>query len=222
MVPRRAGGFTLFELLVAIAVFALLTTAMYGGLNSLLGNAEALNRSASAYDAARSCLDRMARDLRSVYVAMPPAYETPGFDADPDPYRFVAGGTGQDVRMRFVSFSHVPLDRGLTAEAGRIVYYLYTPEGSGTRVLMRNDRVLQYDADMEEGRDPIVCEEIASLDLLFYDGNGREHDRWDSDSSEFDYATPRAVRIRLVLDADGRRYPFETVVGLPVCREPVE
>ncbi|ABW66845.1 hypothetical protein Dole_1035 [Desulfosudis oleivorans Hxd3] len=219
---QGAGGFTLFELLVAIAVFALLTTAMYGGLNSLLGNAESLSRSAVAYDSARSCLDRMARDLRSVYVAVPPAYETPGFDTDPDPYRFVANGIGQDVRMRFVAFSHVPLDRGLTAEAGRIVYYLYTPEGRDTRVLMRNDRVLQYDADTEEGQDPIVCENIASLDLLFYDGNGREYDRWDSDSSEFDYATPRAVGIQLVLDADGRRYPFETIVDLPVYREPVE
>lgn len=219
---RDLKGFTLFELLVAITIFSFLVTAMYGGLNSLLSNAEALTRSASVYEAARVCLDRVAKDLRSVYVSVPPAYTVPEFNDEPDPYRFVGSGTGQDVRLRFIAFSHVPLGKGLMAEAGRIVYYLHTPRGSDTRVLMRNDMVLQYDTKIEEGNDPVVCENITSLELVFYDADGWEHDRWDSDSSEFSYATPRAVRIRLVVEEGGRRYPFETMISLPVYREKVE
>ncbi|MFZ5563705.1 MAG: PulJ/GspJ family protein, partial [Thermodesulfobacteriota bacterium] len=167
--PPRTRGFTLVELLVAVAVFALLVSAMYGGLNSLLGNADSLTRSASVYEAARVCLDRMAQDLQSVYVTLPPAYVIPDFNADADPYRFTGNGTGPDVRLRFVAFSHVPLDRGLMAEAGRIVYYLHAPRGSESPVLMRSDTVLRYDAKMEEGADPVVCENVASLELTFYD-----------------------------------------------------
>ena len=41
---RRAGGFTLVELLVSLAIFALLATFAYRGLNTMLDSRAALER----------------------------------------------------------------------------------------------------------------------------------------------------------------------------------
>ncbi|MDY6904798.1 MAG: type II secretion system protein GspJ [Thermodesulfobacteriota bacterium] len=218
------AGFTLMEILVAISLSAVVFTLLFGSFNLLISNVGAVKEGISVYQAARVCMDRITEDLRSVYVTLPPAYEPPDFDDDPDPYRFLADlSYGDDAELSFVAFSHLPLGSEIPAKAGRIRYYLYETD-TGGRVLMRRDAVMRVDSDeMDDGNDPVLCEHVKALRFTFYDETEREYEYWDSDSREFDYATPRAVRIELVLEKDGeapRR--FETLVALPVYRKSIE
>ncbi len=221
-IAGRIDGFTLFELLVAVAIFALMTVALYGAVNSLVSNTATLEKTASVYESARICIDRMVRDLESVYVSQPPAYEPPGFDSELDPYRFTADSNGGEASVRFTAFSHIVFSHGINVKAGRIAYYLYRQAGSDTGELMRSDTVLQYESTLQKGRDPVVCENVESFELVFYDADGQEFDHWDSESREFGYATPKMVKVKIVIKEGERLYPFETMVSMPVYRERID
>jgi general secretion pathway protein J len=54
------------------------------------------------------------------------------------------------------------------------------------------------------------------------DQEGNDFDYWNSDSDEFDYATPTAVDFTIELVQGGTTSFFETRVSLPVKREPLE
>lgn len=60
---RRAMGFTLLELLVAVAVFALMATIAYGGLNSVIRQSEIVDGEAERLADFQRGLQRLRRDL---------------------------------------------------------------------------------------------------------------------------------------------------------------
>lgn len=60
---RRPGGFTLFEVILAITLVVLLGGGMYGFLWNLLGERDALTRAAAEAQAADACLERLEADL---------------------------------------------------------------------------------------------------------------------------------------------------------------
>jgi len=223
---KGPAGFTLLEILVAMTLFAVVVSILFGTFSFLFSRTSFVREGITIYEQARTCMDRLACDLRSIHVSLPPAYEPPDFNDDPDPYRLVAAASfGEERSLRFVSFAHLPLGGGLPALAGNIVYYLQKTEDRGL-VLRRRDTVMmagqdeeRFDLSAVEGHDPVVCEQVRSLTFRFFDGRGNPYDYWDSESSAFDYATPRAVEVILVVGAGEMEYRFETMVELPVYRQ---
>jgi general secretion pathway protein J len=61
---RRAGGFTLIEVLVAVLIFALLTAAAYAAVDVLLRSRQALQVRAESLQNLQTTLGRLERDLR--------------------------------------------------------------------------------------------------------------------------------------------------------------
>lgn len=218
------SGFTLLEILVAISLAAVVFTLLFGSFNLLISNVGAVKEGISVYQAARVCLDRITEDLQSIYVALPPAYEKPDFNDEPDPYRITADASyGDGADLSFVAFSHLSLGGGIPVSAGRIRYYLHQTD-TGDQVLMRRDTATQVESSApEEGNDPVLCEHVQTLRFTFYDANGREYDAWDSNARDYDYATPRAVGLELVIEkAFESPQRFQTRVNLPVYREAIE
>ena len=64
--PTRASGFTLLELLIAITIFAILSTAVYGGLNSVLKSREVTDRAAERLHKLQMAVAFIQRDLSQV------------------------------------------------------------------------------------------------------------------------------------------------------------
>lgn len=62
---RRALGFTLLELLIALAIFALLATLAFGGLNAVTRQTESLRLRSDALQAQQRALRTLRRDLES-------------------------------------------------------------------------------------------------------------------------------------------------------------
>jgi general secretion pathway protein J len=216
------AGFTLMELLVAIAILAVVVTTILASFNSVFSTTEVLDESASIYEMAKNCMKRLTSDLESIYIVQRPLYQPPEFDQPPDPYRVLTttgdtNGTGI-AQLRFASKAHISLENSPRKGIAEIIYYVQ-PENEGDLVLKRADNLYPYPAFEERASDPVLCKYVKSLAFKFYSPDGIESDSWDSDSDEFGYATPKAIAIRLELASQASSHTFETMVYLPVFRE---
>src|SRR5690348_13078538 len=61
--PRRSAGFTLLEILIAVAIFAVVSTMALGGYNALLGQSERIDANMARTRAVQSAVQRMVQDF---------------------------------------------------------------------------------------------------------------------------------------------------------------
>jgi len=213
-------GFTLVEILLAIFIFAVVVTTIFGSYNFLSAKSGAGSENIAPFEMAQNCLNRITVDLQSLYLSTPPMYSPPDFNDPPDPYRLVGDtafeGNNSFSRLRFTSLAHLPMGKNNDKGIAEIVYYVQATEDKNF-VLKRSDRLSVFEQS-EKKRDPVLCEKVKSLTLKYYDQEGREYDRWNSDSKDFGYATPVAINIKLELGDDSSAMVFETRVTLPVTR----
>jgi len=220
-----SDGFTLLEILVAVFIFAVTVSTIFGSFKAVLGNVNTIEEGTAQYEMAKHCLNRMVSDINSLYLTLPPIYSPPDFDDEPDPYRILGEtdsiGSADFSKLRFTSRAHLPLENNTQNGIAQIVYYIQ--ETADNRfVLRRSDTLYPYEPVKENQNDPILCENMVSLNFLYYDDEGTEHEFWDSDSEEFGYATPKAIKIKLKLGDEARALLLATMISLPVYREKKE
>lgn len=215
-------GFTLVEILLAIFIFAIIVTTIFGSFNSIFTNSRAIAEDLTSLEMAKNCLNRMIVDLESLHVYLPPEYSSPDFDDPPDPYRIVGdeviAGRASFSRLRFTSFAHLPLGKKTGAGIAEIIYYVQATDDNDF-VLKRSDSLYPYKQFEEKRSDPALCENVRSLEFEYIDIEGDKFESWDSDSKEFGYATPVAINIKLELGDDSYSTLFETMMTLPVIRQ---
>ncbi len=121
-------GFTLAEILIAIAIFALLVSIVMGSFSGVFSHTEELAIARVNNAMARSCLMRMATDLGNAHVEKPPFFKPPETMQEPSVYRFVAvdgaEGAATEVRLQFASRAHVDLGADKRQGIAIIRYYL--------------------------------------------------------------------------------------------------
>lgn len=216
-----ACGFTLLEIMVAIFIFAVVITTVFGSFRAVFSSADALGGDVAVYATARTCLGRMATDLEEMIVSDYPRYTKPEFNDDLDPYRVVGDETdvaGSNFgRLRFASLAHLPLHGDRRQGVSRIVYYVQQ-RSDDTLVLRRADHLYPFPEFEENEDDPILCDRILALEYGFTGEQDETSDSWDSESADTDFATPRSVDIRLTVGEPSRPITFTTRVALHVQR----
>jgi general secretion pathway protein J len=224
-IERFMGGFTLIEILLAIFIFSILVSTVFGSFAVLSDGAEVLKLDTDLRQTARSSLDRITQDLRQIHVALPPEYHKPQFNDDPHEYRLVGEqadvGNADFDRLRFASLAHVNLQGDSRLGIARIVYYPaeLTPDHW---VLRRSDHLYPYPDFEPNDQDPILCEDLLTFKLTYYDAEGGDFDRWDTESDDHDYASPSAIAVTLKTGTAERAVTLMTKVDLPVYRPPLE
>ena len=220
-----ASGFTLLEIMVAIFIFAVVITTVFGSFRAVFSSADAIGGDVAIFESARTGLGRMATDLGGLVVSDYPRYVKPTFNDPKDPYRLVGDTT--DVagssfgRLQFASLAHLSINRDSRQGVCRIVYYVHQrPDES--LVLRRADHLYPFPDFEESEDDPILCDNILALEFGYLGAEDEMSDRWDSESADTDYATPRAVEIRLTVGTPTRPKPFTTRISLHVYREAAE
>ena len=221
-------GFTLVELLMAIAIFALLVSILMGSFNGVFTPTEALTTQRRNTAMAQSCLDRMAVDLKNIYVELPPVYRPTGINATPPVHRFAAGdalgNALPQVLLQLPSKIHITARPGKHFELAVIRYYLEPVVNPAETIyrLRRSDTLLIADDHPDLKNDPILCDNIKALHIRCLDAEGEPHESWDSATAASGYATPRSVSIQLELRTSAGPQVYQTTISLPVWRKEID
>ena len=220
-------GFTLIEVLVAITIFAIAISTLFASFNMVISNINPINAGLDNYEMAQNAMDRIQKDLLSLCLTHDPLYTPPEMEEsdDPDRFRFVSKTVLLDgktyTQLRFASFEHIAFNQAKKSRIG-ILHYYVEPLEDGTIVLKRADiDAVFFDETREHPtrNDPLLCKRVNTFELMFIDQEGETHEDWDSDASTFDFATPYAIRIKLVIQNKDRWDSFATTLVLPSYRE---
>ncbi len=215
----RQRGLTLVEVLVSVAILAMIATLIYGTFDGLSrakkGEAQRGDRARQA----RAALDRIAREMQSSYLSM----HNPGVPIlQTRVTAYMARNGSPYDRVDFTAFAHLRTEReAKESDQAEIGYFaLPDPDKDGKTDLVRRE---QTPPDMDPQRGGIVsvlCEDIESFDLRFFDPlTAQWIENWDSTQiTGQQNRIPLEVKVTVVLKnvPSGVQTTYVTKFSLPM------
>jgi prepilin-type N-terminal cleavage/methylation domain-containing protein len=212
-------GFTLIEILIAIALFAALTAMLYPAYIGTFKNMDITESYGSVYRMARIAADRISDDLES--ACTPSMGGNSGSDIEK--YQVFSGdqlsmgGRHMDT-VQFLSEKHLSLNGDNILGRGVIKYYSKQFENEDGFTLYRSDYPELGDKSQEGAGGFAVCEGLNAIYFFYQDENGETYDRWDSTAAPFTGKLPSLVSVQLEFlnksDPD-KPIRFTTSIALP-------
>lgn len=209
MKARGCAGFTLLELLVALAVFAVLSVMAYSGLRSVLDAKQTTDAHAARLTELQSALMMIGRDVSQ---AVPREIRDEYGDTQP---ALVGASTGESV----LELTRAGWDNPAGEPRSTLQRVAYGVEDDA---LMRASwRVLDRAPDSEPYRFALL-QDVASVTVRFMDKDRQWQEQWPPDTrGETQPAAPLplAVEVEIELNDWGvirRLYRMPAVVGRPL------
>ncbi len=214
MSERRTNpGFTLVEMLVALAMIATIVSMVYGSY-------AATSRSAEVYDSRLTCSQRadlvlrlLARQLRCAYrpPAEPNATESSRTSEIRKPSAAFLGGTRSPGGEVLDFLTTAPLGGGPNGPQGLARMSYQHDATKRTLAVCCRPATGSVHAEDVAGQWQIVLHQVADIEIEFHDGL-QWQPQWNSETSR---KLPRAVRLGLtVTDRENRAYHCATAVAI--------
>jgi general secretion pathway protein J len=214
---RLARGFTLMEVMIAVAITALMGTMVAMAFQTGFNAKEVVEGDADRYRMLRTAMNRMAREVGSAFVS--DRYDLKRFrDANDRPTNFV----GERDRLLFTTFAHQRLYTDAKESDQAVVeYFVETSNDRGANG--RLDLKRRVNPNVGErmdrgGSTDVLYEGLKSIEFSYWDSEKKEwDDEWDTRRSERKSILPTRVRLVLVaLDENGKetRYTTQTRIML--------
>ena len=190
---NRITGFTLLELLVAMALMELLALSLYGSMHIAI---KAKRSCVAAVKPSRSLIpafEFISKDLAC--VLKPGGILAAEFEGTND---LTAQGFGNDT-IAFYSCSYVAGEDEIAGDIVKTEYSLQARDGWDGFVLVRSRTKNLLSPRTVAPDEEVICRGIKSLDIIYYDG----YDwlgTWDSSTSE--NALPEAVEVSITMVGD--------------------
>jgi general secretion pathway protein J len=209
MKRSRAAGFTLIEILLAMAILTFVTTIMWGSFSQTAANKRALEATQERVHTARVALMRMARELEMAYTA------SESFGLTYTRTFFTASSQASVDEVSFSTFAHQRLRGGLAESDTTVVTYYGERDPDDPKVtnLMRREthRLQAEDPKTLMGEAYVLCPDVSRVKFTFYDYKKKEWEHeWNTRTVGAEYL-PSHVRISLtVVDEHGEDATYST------------
>ena len=194
----RNEGFTLFEILIALAILALVVSSLYGAYSGTLDTTEMVESIRDVDQVARLALMQMVNDFKSLYYQ-----KAQGEDRE-SPYTFggitEAEGEGGEI-VAFATTSRLDFDLTFPSQRINRVSYIMEKQPDNEKLFRLVRKELPF-ADLSGEKQEILVEiadGVESLSLTYFNEDGQQFSQWDSESEGL---LPRLVHIRLQMAGD--------------------
>ena len=212
-----SSGFTLLEILIAIAILALVVSSLYGAYSGTMETTEMVESARDVDQAARLALMQMVDDFSSLYYK-----EAEGEDED-SPFRFQGGMDGESeggTVVEFASTAHLGFDGSFPNLRINRVSYVLEKQADNERYYRLVRMELPF-VDLPGEREETAIEladTVESLTVTYLNKDGETMSQWDSKAQDTEGILPRLVHIRLQLAGEKSRV-FSTTVAIQAREE---
>ncbi|MDH5485806.1 MAG: type II secretion system minor pseudopilin GspJ [Gammaproteobacteria bacterium] len=186
---RGSSGFTLIEIMIAMAIFAILSVLAYGGLNSVINSRERTLVSMARLQELQVTMSHLQRDMQQII-------NRPGRDELGSTLADLRASQGEDLIIQFTR-------NGLRNPAGIV-------RGHLQRVAYKldEDKLLRLSwpyvdrASADQVVENTLIENIKTLDLRFLDQQNNWHGNWPALSADPNspVALPKAIEVKLQME----------------------
>ncbi len=226
MTDNRTGhfGFTLVEVLVALAVFSIMILTLFSSFNAFTASSRIIRNHHSGIEEKGIGLKTVISDIEQIFILQPPQFKKAEAISSDEKTAFEFIGlrdTINGVSVSTLSFASLTPVRPSGTNTGitRVTYYVY--DNDGRIDLHRSDRpAVPYtqEAEPDPCVDPILFKNILGFDLVYIDRDGKEWDTWNSMDEEYGHALPAQLDITITIERDGKNKEIKTMIPLSVNR----
>jgi len=187
---KRHSGFTLLELLVAIALMALVALSLYASMYIGVRTKRTCCEAVAPYRSLHGAFEFIRKDLT---CALKPqgvlAAQFTGTDQ--------AGTEGQDAdALLFYCSTYVPVEEKVACDVVKTEYVLAERYGWDDLALVRRRTTNLLSSSTVEPDEEVICRAVRGFDIKYYDGYDWT-DYWDSSAQ--DNSLPLAVEVTITL-----------------------
>lgn len=217
-----ARGLTLIEVMISVAILALVSTLIYGAFDGMSRARTGLARIDDRYHQGRQALARMSRELQSAFLS---AHAPTQIANAVRTTVFVGTDSGSNDRVDFTSFSHRRLMRNIhESDQNELSYFLARDPNSRTTDKIDLVRREQREIDLEPTRGGVVsvlAEDALTFDLSYLDATtGMWGDSWDTTQATGQFGRlPLQMRIRLTLRGGEGDRPIKFTTKVPIAMQ---
>jgi general secretion pathway protein J len=195
---RSQSGVTLIEMMIAMAIFAIVATLMYTGFSQTSRNKKRIEADLDRAHEVRMGVERIARELSMAFVS---AQANPDLSLQVVKTAFIAKEAGGGSKIDFTSFSHRRLYRDAhESDQNEIGYFMASdPDDSSIKVLARREQNRIDDDPEKGGRTQILIRDITAFELAFLEPmTGEWVTTWDTTQAAMQLnRLPTQVRIKV-------------------------
>ena len=196
LIPRQQIGFTLLELLVALAIFALLSVMAYAGLSTVLNTNSLLNSNMQRLTEIQRSVTLLSRDIRqTVNRAIRDTYG--------DPKLPLIGAAPLDtLGTPEIELTRTGYANPLGVKRSFLQRVAYQVE---EETLYRHSWQVLDQAQDSETHKLAICYEVKTLELRYLDQEDNWHDQWPPVDPDYQGVTlPKAIELSLELTDWGK------------------
>ena len=216
-------GVTLIEILIAMAIFALLGTVVYGSLSGSMIAQQNVEAVQARTREVRVSLLRMTRELQSAFIVKNANQVTL------EPLRsqtiFSSKRDGSFARLDFTSFSHQRTQQDVNESDQTEISYLVrkAKDADGMQLVRRESKRIDSKPDKGGVYTPVV-NDVIEFKVEFYDFEKEEWvDEWDTSNATAQLdRLPPFVRVKLVIKESEQEKPYSTIIKIPLTSPVME
>jgi general secretion pathway protein J len=210
-VRRRAGGFTLLEVMLAITIMAFMTALLWGSFSRTAQIKQRTEAGQDRVHAARVALMRMSREIEMAYISL--SYN---IALQERRTMFIGAPHADFDELRFSWFGHQRLRADAAESDTAVVMYYTEPDPIDRRSinLIRREtrRLEQKDPKTIAGEAYILCPGVTRVKFQYYDYKKKEwKEEWNTMGADGLTYLPTHVRITLgLVDERGNEMTFSS------------